>query len=308
MICHQQFRFVFSIVVVVLSAQSALAADTFYVYPQPFILLEASELAVPGTAADFVILDARKKVKYERSHIPNAIWIVVATWKKSFGNGDGKNAWGERIGSLGIGQKSNVVVYDDGGGTDAARMWWTLRYWGVKRARLLNGGWDRWKAGGYATEAGPSKMPEKQNFTAMPIRQSFADKNDVLKTLTSKSWQIVDTRSEGEFCGTAKLSNKRGGAIPGAIHLEWVDLIEPATKRFKSPDELTQLFAQAGIDLKKPVATHCQSGGRASVMVFAMELMGAKGVRNYYAGWSDWGNDDTTPVEVTQPKSDGQSN
>lgn len=308
MICHQQFRFVFSMVVIVLAAQTASAADKFYVYPHPFILLEASELNVPSTAANFVILDARKKVKYERSHIPNAVWIDVATWKKSFGNGDDKKAWGERIGSLGIGQKSHVVVYDDGGGTDAARMWWTLRYWGVKRARLLNGGWDRWKAGGYATEAGPSKTPEKQGFTAMPIRETFADKNDVLKSLASKTLQIVDTRSEGEFCGTAKLSNKRGGAIPGAIHLEWVDLIDPTTKRFKSPGELTQLFVEAGIDLKDPVATHCQSGGRASVMVFAMELMGAKGIRNYYAGWSDWGNDDKTPVEVNRPKTEAKSN
>ena len=68
------------------------------------------------------------------------------------------------------------------------------------------------------------------------------------------------------------------------------------THRFKSPHELRELFAQAGIDLKRPTLTHCQSGGRASVMVFALELMGAEHVRNYYRGWSEWGNLDETPI------------
>jgi thiosulfate/3-mercaptopyruvate sulfurtransferase len=90
---------------------------------------------------------------------------------------------------------------------------------------------------------------------------------------------------------------KRGGAIPGAKHLEWSDLLDKKTQRFKSPAALSRLFKQAGIDPKKPAVTYCQSGGRASVMAFALELMGAKGVQNYYPGWAEWGNAADTPVE-----------
>ena len=50
----------------------------------------------------------------------------------------------------------------------------------------------------------------------------------------------MDARSEGEFCGTDKLKNKRAGAIPGAKHLEWIDLIDKETQRFKTPDQLRQ--------------------------------------------------------------------
>lgn len=75
-----------------------------------------------------------------------------------------------------------------------------------------------------------------------------------------------------------------------------------ATSRYKNPKELRRLFDQAGIDLDKPIASHCQSGGRASVMAFGLELMGAKDSRNYYPGWSEWGNNDNLAVVVPEKK------
>ncbi len=100
------------------------------------------------------------------------------------------------------------------------------------------------------------------------------------------------------FCGIDKEDNKKGGAIPGAKHLEWSDLIDQDTQRFKGADQLRQLFDEAGIDLNRPTASHCNGGGRAAVMAFGLELMGAKEVRNYYRGWGEWGNSDDAPVMV----------
>jgi len=111
-----------------------------------------------------------------------------------------------------------------------------------------------------------------------------------------KKVQIIDARSESEFCGDNKLQNQRGGHIPGAVHLEWSDAIHPDTHKFRSAADLVEIFTDAGIDLTKPSVTHCQSGGRASVMAFTLELMGAKEVSNYYRGWSEWGNTEDTPV------------
>jgi thiosulfate/3-mercaptopyruvate sulfurtransferase len=97
-----------------------------------------------------------------------------------------------------------------------------------------------------------------------------------------------------------------GVAIPGAKHgakqLEWSDLLDPQTHRFKTAAELRTLFGQAGIALDKPTTTYCQSGGRASVMAFGLELMGVKEVSNYYASWGEWGNADDTPVAPGKPK------
>ena len=90
-------------------------------------------------------------------------------------------------------------------------------------------------------------------------------------------------------------------AIPGAKHLEWIDLIDKQTQRFKAADQLRTLFAAAEIKLDRPTATHCQGGGRAAVMAFGMELMGASSVANYYASWGEWGNADDTPIVPGKP-------
>ena len=99
-----------------------------------------------------------------------------------------------------------------------------------------------------------------------------------------------------------RLKNRRGGAVPGAKHLEWSDLIDKDTQRFKPAAELRNLFRDAKITLDRPTATYCQSGGRAAVMAFGLELMGAKDVSNYYRSWAEWGNADDTPAVLPKRK------
>ena len=115
-------------------------------------------------------------------------------------------------------------------------------------------------------------------------------------TLDRRDAQIIDARSTDEFCGTSSTA-KRNGHIPGATALEWTDLLGK-DKKFKSPEELQKVFAEKKIDLDRPAVTYCQSGGRAAVVAFGLELMGAKNVRNYYKSWAEWGNAEDTPVEV----------
>jgi thiosulfate/3-mercaptopyruvate sulfurtransferase len=263
--------------------------------------VEPAELAKPDAAREFVILDVRKEEEYLREHLPGAQRVDHDAWKSAFGDGTDADGWSTRIGNLGISDSSKVVVYDDNAAKDAARIWWILQYWGVEDARLLNGGWETWKAKGYATTndvVGASSA----EFKAVSRPKRLTAKTQLLSLLKRNGIQIVDTRSEDEFCGIEKRDNKRGGAIPGAKHLEWKNVIDQETHRLKSPNELRRLFEEAGIDLQRPAATHCQSGGRASVMAFAMELMGANDTRNYYRGWSEWGNSADTPVDVPKKK------
>ena len=270
-------------------------------YPRPDLLVEPSALAKPETLKGFVVLDARTKAKYEAGHVPGARWVDHAVWAKSFGDGQNAAAWSKRIGSLGLTAHSRVVVYDDSHSKDAARVWWILRYWGVKDVRLQNGGWVGWEKDKNPTEKTAPDVTAAE-FKAVAAPERMATKGELLKSLTNGTLQIVDARSEGEFCGIDAMKNKRAGAVPGAKQLEWIDLLDRDTHRFKSPDELKTLVAGAGIKLDQPTATHCQSGGRAAVMAYGLELMGAKDVRNYYKSWSEWGNEDDTPVVKPEPK------
>jgi thiosulfate/3-mercaptopyruvate sulfurtransferase len=272
-------------------------------YPRPELLLEPTALIKPEIGKQFVVLDARAKKDFDETRVPGARWVDAAAWAKEFGAGKDSEAWSGRIGSLGIDRESKVVVYDDSSSKDAARIWWILRYWGVEDVRLLNGGWKGWKAAKLAAQTGKPQEFSPKDFEAMPQAERLATKEQLLDSLKDKSLQIVDARSDAEFCGIDKQKNKRAGAIPGAKHLEWIDLIDEQTQRFKTSAQLQLLFREAGIQLDQPTATHCQSGGRAAVMDFAMELMGAPDVSNYYASWSEWGNADDTPVVVEPPKS-----
>jgi len=286
-----------SALAIALFAPIAFAAE----YPRKDLLVEPAELAKPEVASKFVILDAREKSKYEAGHIPGSVWVDHAAWAKAFGEGTDPAGWSKRIGELGISSNSHVVVLDDNMGKDAARIWWILRYWGSADVRLLNGGWKGWTAGKYEASKTPT-VASGAKFEAVAQVDRLATKGSLLKALVDDKLQIVDARSEKEFCGTDKLTNKKGGAMPGAKQLEWTDLLEADTQRFKPAGELKKLFADAGIALDKPTATHCQSGGRASVMAFGMELMGAKDVRNYYKSWGEWGNADDTPIVPGKPK------
>src|ERR1700687_371592 len=115
-------------------------------YAKPELLIEAAELAKQSKT--FRILDARPRDKYEAGHIPGAVWVDHDAWRKSFHNGTDADGWTKRVGALGVEVTTPIVIYDDNLSKDAARIWWILRFWGVRDVRLLNGGWLAWKNAG----------------------------------------------------------------------------------------------------------------------------------------------------------------
>jgi thiosulfate/3-mercaptopyruvate sulfurtransferase len=264
-------------------------------YPRVELLIEAQELAKPEVRRKYSVLDVRPVAKFQAGHIPGAGLAEPDEWAKEFVSHPDQETWARRIGLQGIRDTATpVVVYGDDV-KEAARVWWILRYWGLKDVRLLNGGWQAWQAANSPVEKGPGAVASGSQARVTPQPARLATKEQLLSDLKVKHFTIIDTRSEDEFCGDIKKA-KRGGAIPGAKHLEWVEVIDKKTQRFKSAPELAKLFKDAGIDLARPAVTHCQSGGRASVTAFALELMGARDVRNYYRSWAEWGNADDTPV------------
>ncbi len=285
--------------------QAAFCLIAFFVqqpsaYPRAELLTEPKALV--ANLDKYRILDVRSKADYEKGHLPNAVWVDHNEWAKTFATQQKLEFWAERIGNLGIRHKTEVVVYDDGSTKDAARIWWILRYCTVSKVSLVNGGWYGLTAANAPVSDKNVTVIPKTFAIAKPTTGLLADKGTILDILKNKTGtQIIDTRSEKEHCGDTKLA-KRGGAIPGAIHLEWTESLDPKTKRFKNASELDKIFKDAGIDLKKKSVTHCQSGGRAAVMAFTMELMGADSVSNYYRSWAEWGNDAETPIVMPKKK------
>ena len=269
-------------------------------YAKPDLLVEASDLMNLTTKRMIRVLDARGKGKYLDGHVPGAVWVDAPAWAHAFSVGQDAVKWEEMIGPLGVLPGDTIVIYDDNQSKDAARIWYILRYWGFDDVRLLNGGWKAWLATGAAPEKETPVVQPTRDLKLKPEPERLATKAQILDLLKAKPPQIVDARSEGEYCGTEETA-KRNGSIPGAAHLEWSDTLDAKTGRFKSAAELAKLFEKAGVDPARPTVTYCQSGGRAAVLAFVLELMGDKDVRNYYRSWSEWGNDPATPIAKPKP-------
>lgn len=276
-------------------------ADTKPAYARPQLIVEPADLAAGKVRRDSIVLDVRPRRSYEVGHVPGAVWVDLPAWNKAVQAGEAGEKWVERIGKLGIDGKRPVIVYDDNRSLDASRAWWILKHRGVRDVRLLNGGWKGWlAAGGKSSREEPAVTVATPELKHEPGR--LATGEQLLEELKKgKAGQILDSRSKAEHCGEKKTA-KRSGTIPEARHLEWSDTIDPRTGKFRTAPELARLFRDAGIDLDRPATTFCQSGGRASVLAFVVELMGGKPARNYYRSWSEWGNRTDTPI-VT-PKKD----
>jgi thiosulfate/3-mercaptopyruvate sulfurtransferase len=128
--------------------------------------------------------------------------------------------------------------------TDTARVWWTLKYVGLEQAMILNGGWNAWVKDKLPIE---TTAPPVTSAAFEPKFQSDRPEEiDALKQgIKTGKVKVVDARSKGEFTG-AEVKGKRGGHIAGATHLEWKELLAD-DGRFKTPDQLRELFRQRGI-------------------------------------------------------------
>jgi thiosulfate/3-mercaptopyruvate sulfurtransferase len=138
----------------------------------------------------------------------------------------------------------------------AARLWWALGYYGHSKCKVLNGGFKKWFAEGrqVTTEL---RHVERGQFKVQDIRnEACATRIDLEAAIGSGDAVIWDVRSEGEHTGRDPRANKRGGHIPGAVHLEWRDLTNRKTDELLPADEIRSKFEALGITPDKKILTH----------------------------------------------------
>lgn len=197
----------------------------------------------------------------------------------------------------GVTPEHPVVVYEQDSGMRAARAFWFLEYLGHPDAHILDGGIRAWTAAGQqVTTEVTTPVPSEWHGTPDPSR--LANWREVLDRLGQPDTAILDTRSDAEYYAEA-VRAKRGGAIPGAVHVEWKENLTP-DGRFKSADELRAMYAAAGITPDREVVTYCQGGYRAAHAYVALKLAGFPRVRNYTGSWKEWGDREDLPLETTR--------
>ena len=198
--------------------------------------------------------------------------------------------------SLGIDEHTHVVAYDDEGGGRAARLLWTLEVAGHTRSSLLNGGLHSWANEGHPLETEPVP-PTARTFTVRHNTGPCADSSYIMERLHNDDCRFLDVRSPDEYNGIKKYA-ERAGHIPGAVNIEWTQMMDQARNlRFRPDKELLALLESAGVTADREVIVYCQTHHRSAHSYIVLKHLGFKQLKGYAGSWSDWGNNPDLPIE-----------
>jgi thiosulfate/3-mercaptopyruvate sulfurtransferase len=257
---------------------------------------------------DLVVLDASHHLpaaagdpreEFAAAHIPGARFLDLA----SLFDSDSSVPYAvprpeqlaERLADLGVPAGAKIVLYDDSAIRTAARAWFVLTQSGWGAVAILDGGLAKWREQGGPLEAGrPAITPAAP--TTLTVARAVRSKADMLTNLETGAEQVVDARSPDRVFGEGvdPVHGGPNGRIPGALNVPFTAVLN-ANGTYKNPQDLRAAFEQAGVDLSRPVVTSCGSGVTASVLMFALHLMGQEGAALYDGSWSEWAADPATP-------------
>jgi len=225
-------------------------------FAHPEYLVDAAWVAAHKDDANVVVIDGDVEASFVRGHIPAAV-MIPDNYEKDPESGRVNilppAKFAEMCQNLGIGDDTLVIAYDGTQSLYAARLWWALNYYGHTNVKVLDGGWRAWVNNGGKISFDRPAVPASVKFTPK-ADESVMVKVDELKAACSLADSLIwDVRSDGEYDGSNSRGNQRVGHVPGAVHLEWFNLVDRDSHCLKSPEEILRILNDKGITPDKAV-------------------------------------------------------
>lgn len=264
------------------------------------IVIDGSVMQQPSADLTTMLQDSARPA-FEAARIPGSVHLDALDWLWDRSRGfrfalPSPEATAAAFAAHGVGEDTDVVLYDRVGGNWAARTFWTLRWIGFDAVRLLAGGFAAWQAAGLPVEQGTilPPTPAARPFHPRPRASAIADRDEVLAAIGSPSVAIVNALSAEQHAGRGGLTYHRPGRIAGSINLpagRLADATLPA-------EAVAALAEQAGIAQGQRVIAYCGGGIAASNLAANLLRAGWTDVAVYDGSLDEWGRDPVLPMET----------
>ncbi|MFP3914250.1 MAG: sulfurtransferase [Actinomycetota bacterium] len=242
------------------------------------------------------------RARYRTGHIPGAAFVDLEE-DLSAREGAGRHPLPDpgdfalTLGRLGVGPRSDVVVYDDAGGSVASRLWWMLEAVGHRgTVRLLDGGWPAWQSSGYEVST-TDVVPAPVHYPAPAGYRGTIDRDGVR---SAHGHLLLDARSRERYRGETEPVDPRPGHIPGAVSAPWEENLA-GDGRFADAATLRRSYQSLGAD-RRPTIVSCGSGVTSCHLALALKLAGLPRPLLYPGSYSDWSRSDLPVVEGPYPE------
>lgn len=247
--------------------------------------------------------------RYQQGHIPGAHfvhWIddITAPTARAMYTVAPREMLQTLLRRLGVKQNTTVVLCDELNSRVSTRMYWTLKYYGHKHVRILNGGRQAWTAEGLELVTDIPSVEPSDYEPGDPGPQRIEMKQ-LHARLEKPNVSIVDGRSRVQFTGeepgtvyhTGK-THEQLGHIPGAVNVPWQDNFRKDGS-FRPVKELRSMYEAQQVSDSDEVIAYCNEGLHATVTWFVLsELLGYRNVRVYDESMAEWANDPSMPVQL----------
>ncbi len=274
-------------------------------------LISTADLAANLTAPHWVIVDCRFSLAdpeqgrrgYEEAHLPGAVYAhldhdlsgPIIPGQTSRHPLPDAAVFTQTVSNWGIGHDSQVVVYDAGNGSIAARLWWMLRWLGHAAVAVLDGGWARWQAEARPVRRGLESKPP-QHFAARLRPELLLTTAEVEQIRLDPAYRLLDARSADRFRGENETLDPVAGHIPGALSCPFAENLDAAQGFLDAEALKARLAAVLGDTPAERTVFYCGSGVTAAHNVLAMLHAGLGEAKLYPGSWSEWITDPSRPV------------
>ncbi|MDP9007984.1 MAG: sulfurtransferase [Pseudomonadota bacterium] len=279
-------------------------------------LIDASALRELAGKADIVVIDCRFDLiqreggrrAYLAGHIPGARYADLnRDLSAPVSANSGRHPlplpkdFAATLTKWGIGDATQVIAYDDAGGSFAARAWWMLRWLGHTSVAVLDGGMKAWTVAGGTLESGaeqplPKAAPAGGRILAQANAAAVIDTANIAAFLSEPGNLLVDARAAERYAGSVEPIDAVAGHIAGAVNHPFSANLAP-NGQFLPASELRRLWDArlAGREVAH-VAAMCGSGVTACHNLLSLEVAGLPGAKLYAGSWSEWIKDPNRPI------------